>query len=426
MSDGAMISVEGLGKRYVLHRHRAHDRLLSASIVRMAKRAVTSRTTDPDEDAEVHWALKDVSFQVQPGEAMGIIGRNGAGKSTLLKIISRLTRPSEGRIVTRGRIGSMLEVGVGFNPELTGRENVMLSGVILGIPRADIRKKFDDIVEFSGIRPFIDVPVKRYSSGMRIRLAFAVMVMLEPEVLLIDEVLSVGDAEFKRRSADRMQELIRSGRTVLFVSHSKATVEQLCDRAMELDRGRLVSIGATSRVVDHYSAMNIDRNVQHNAYAAFDPEPDKTMSIREVAVLSENGNCSGEIDLSEPMRVRVGYDINEDVENVHVFCRIQSEDNVTVLGSGDADYDPANLGLRRRGSYTAEFQIDGGLIEAGTYRIAITLGEPYGKTFDRRAGVVQFNIVDRSSRRRAWYPQTRPGLIGREYPWTYEGRSPFA
>lgn len=426
MSDGAMISVEGLGKRYVLHRHRAHDRLLSASIVRMAKRAVTSRTTDPDEDAEVHWALKDVSFQVQPGEAMGIIGRNGAGKSTLLKIISRLTRPSEGRIVTRGRIGSMLEVGVGFNPELTGRENVMLSGVILGIPRADIRKKFDDIVEFSGIRPFIDVPVKRYSSGMRIRLAFAVMVMLEPEVLLIDEVLSVGDAEFKRRSSDRMQELIRSGRTVLFVSHSKATVEQLCDRAMELDRGRLVSIGATSRVVDHYSAMNIDRNVQHNAYAAFDPEPDKTMSIREVAVLSENGNCSGEIDLSEPMRVRVGYDINEDVENVHVFCRIQSEDNVTVLGSGDADYDPANLGLRRRGSYTAEFQIDGGLIEAGTYRIAITLGEPYGKTFDRRAGVVQFNIVDRSSRRRAWYPQTRPGLIGREYPWTYEGRSPFA
>ncbi len=426
MSDGAMISVEGLGKRYVLHRHRAHDRLLSASIVRMAKRAVTSRTTDPDDDAEVHWALKDVSFQVQPGEAMGIIGRNGAGKSTLLKIISRLTRPSEGRIVTRGRIGSMLEVGVGFNPELTGRENVMLSGVILGIPRADIRKKFDDIVEFSGIRPFIDVPVKRYSSGMRIRLAFAVMVMLEPEVLLIDEVLSVGDAEFKRRSADRMQELIRSGRTVLFVSHSKATVEQLCDRAMELDRGRLVSIGATSRVVDHYSAMNIDRNVQHNAYAAFDPEPDKTMSIREVAVLSENGNCSGEIDLSEPMRVRVGYDINEDVENVHVFCRIQSEDNVTVLGSGDADYDPANLGLRRRGSYTAEFQIDGGLIEAGTYRIAITLGEPYGKTFDRRAGVVQFNIVDRSSRRRAWYPQTRPGLIGREYPWTYEGRSPFA
>ena len=195
----AMISVENLSKRYVLLRHKAHDRLLSASIIGMAKRAVT-RPADPDDDADVHWALRDVNFEVAQGEALGIIGRNGAGKSTLLKIISRLTRPTDGRVVTRGRIGSMLEVGVGFNPMLTGRENVMLSGVILGIKRSEIRKKFDDIVEFSGIRPFIDVPVKRYSSGMRVRLAFAVMVMLEPEILLVDEVLSVGDAEFKRRS----------------------------------------------------------------------------------------------------------------------------------------------------------------------------------------------------------------------------------
>lgn len=421
----AMISVEGLGKRYLLHRHRAHDRLLSASMIRMASRAIRP-TVDPEADAEVHWALKDVSFEVNQGEAMGIIGRNGAGKSTLLKIISRLTRPTEGRVITRGRIGSMLEVGVGFNPELTGRENVMLSGVILGIQRSEIRKKFDDIVEFSGIRPFIDVPVKRYSSGMRIRLAFAVMVMLEPEILLIDEVLSVGDAEFKRRSSDRMQELIRSGRTVLFVSHSRQTVEQLCDRAMELDRGHLVSIGATSRVVDHYAAMSLDPNAQHNAYASFEPETDKSMSIREVAVLTSSGNCSGEIELADPLRIRIGYDINEDIENVHVFCRLETAEGVTVLGSGDADYDPANLGLRRRGSYNAEFQIEGGLLEAGSYRLSLSLGVPYESTIDRRPGVVQFSVVDRSSRRSAWYPQTRPGLLGREYPWFYEGKSPFA
>lgn len=420
-----MISVESLSKRYVLRRHKAHDRLLAASVIHSARRVLT-RPKDPDQDADVHWALRDVSFEVAQGEALGIIGRNGAGKSTLLKIISRLTRPSSGRVVTRGRIGSMLEVGVGFNPELTGRENVMLSGVILGIKRGEIRRKFDDIVEFSGIRPFIDVPVKRYSSGMRVRLAFAVMVMLEPEVLLVDEVLSVGDAEFKRRSAARMQELIRSGRTVLFVSHSKQIVEQLCDRALELDRGRLVSIGATSRVVDHYSTVTQVAGPQSNAYTSFKGEPEKAMCIREISVLSQNGNCSGEIELAEPVRVRLSYDINEDIEHVHAFCRIETADGVSVISSGDADYDPTHLGKRRRGSYTAEFAIDGGLLEAGAYRVSVSLGVPYDKNFDRRVDAVQFKVVDRSSRRRLWYPQTRPGLIGREYPWMYEGRAPFA
>ncbi len=420
-----MITAENLSKRYTLRRHNAHDRLLAASIIGMASRAI-SRPKDPDQDADVHWALRDVSFEVRRGEAMGIIGRNGAGKSTLLKIISRLTRPSKGRVITRGRIGSMLEVGVGFNPELTGRENVMLSGVILGISRTEIRKKFDAIVEFSGIRPFIEIPVKRYSSGMRIRLAFAVMVMLEPEVLLIDEVLSVGDAEFKRRSADRMQELIRSGRTVLFVSHNRTTVEQICDRAMELDRGRLVSIGATSQVVDHYAAMDITPQADSNAYASYEPEGDKSACIREIAVLTADGNCSGEIELAEPMRIRIGYDLNEDVSGAHVFCRIETPEGVTVLGSGDADYDPTHLGLRRRGTYNAEFQVEGGLIEAGNYRLSVSIGVPYEKNMDRRVDAVQFRVVDRSSRRRAWYQQTRPGLVGREFPWIYEGRAPFA
>ncbi|MCA9273829.1 MAG: ABC transporter ATP-binding protein [Phycisphaerales bacterium] len=425
MSD-AMISVENLSKRFVLLRHKAHDRLLSASIISMAKRAV-SRPADPDQDADVHWALRNVSFEVAQGEALGIIGRNGAGKSTLLKIISRLTRPTEGRVVTRGRIGSMLEVGVGFNPMLTGRENVMLSGVILGIKRSEIRKKFDDIVEFSGIRPFIDVPVKRYSSGMRVRLAFAVMIMLEPEILLVDEVLSVGDAEFKRRSSARMQELIRGGRTVLFVSHSKQIVEQLCDRALELDRGRLVSIGATSRVVEHYTHATQDDLVgSSNAFKEFEAEASKAMCIRELSVISINGNCSGEIEMAEPLRVRMSYDINEDIQGAHAFCRIETAEGIVVVSSGDADYDPAHLGKRRRGSYTAEFQIDGGLLEAGEYRVSASLGVPYEKNFDRRPDAVQFRVVDRSSRRRLWYPQTRPGLIGREYPWVYEGRAPFA
>lgn len=417
-----MISCESLSKRYVLRQHRTHDRLLSASAVGAVRRALISRVAD--EDRDVHWALKDVSFEVAPGEALGIIGRNGAGKSTLLKIISRLTLPTSGRVIVRGRVGSMLEVGVGFNPELTGLENVFLSGVILGIPRREIRSKLEEMIDFSGVRPFIEVPVKRYSSGMRIRLAFAVMTTLEPELLLIDEVLSVGDAEFRRRSAAKMEDLIRSGRTVLFVSHSREIVERLCDRALELDRGRLVSIGATARVVEHY--REAIRDEASAAYAAFEPDPNKAMCIREVAVLTLRGDCSGEIEMAEPLRVRIAYDINEDIENVHVFCRIETQEGVTVIGSGDADYDPSCLGRRRRGSYAVEFEVDGGLLEAGGYRVAVSAGVPFEKNFDRRPEAVTFRVVDRSSRRRLWYTQTRPGVIGREYPWMYDGRAPWS
>ncbi|MGP1273032.1 MAG: ABC transporter ATP-binding protein [Phycisphaerales bacterium] len=421
-----MIEAEGLSKRYLLYQRRHHERMLTTSLLRGLGGAFRRSRPDSDTNSTVHWALKDVSFKVAQGEALGIVGRNGAGKSTLLKIISRLTLPTEGRVTVRGRVGSMLEVGVGFKPELTGRENVFLSGVILGIPRREIRRKLDEIVEFSGVRPFIDVPVSRYSSGMRIRLAFAVMATLEPEILLIDEVLSVGDSEFRRRSAARMEDLIRGGRTVLFVSHNRDIVERLCDRALELDRGRLVSIGATARVVEHYEESTLERLKGSSAYGSFEPDPSKAMCIREVAVLSSVGDCSGEVEMAEPFRVRIGYDINEDIEGVHVFCRIVTQDGVTVLASGDADYDPSLLGRRRRGSYTAEFEVDGGLLESGVYRVTVSSGPPYEQNFDRRADAATFQIVDRSSRRRLWYPQTRPGLIGREYPWSYEGRSPWA
>ncbi|MEM1072296.1 MAG: ABC transporter ATP-binding protein [Planctomycetota bacterium] len=418
-----MIESQGLSKRYVLRYKNSHEDLLFSSMFRFARRAMGR--PEPEQPGSEHWALKDVSFEVQPGEALGIIGRNGAGKSTLLKIISRLTLPTEGRVVVRGRVGSMLEVGVGFNPDLTGRENIYLSGVILGMPRVEIRRRLDEIIEFSGVRPFIDVPVTRYSSGMRIRLAFAVMANLEPEILLIDEVLSVGDAEFRRRSSARMEELIRGGRTVLFVSHNREIVERLCDRALELDRGRLVSIGATASVAEHYEAATggVDTT---NAYASYEADTSKPMCVREVSVLSPLGDCSGELDMAQPIRIRIGYDINEDIENVNVFCRISTGDGVTVLGSSDADFDPANLGRRRRGSYTAAFDIEGSLLEAGSYMVTVSVGEPFVKVFDRRADAVTFQLVDRSSRRRLWYPTTRPGLVGREYPWVYEGRLPWS
>ncbi|MEO1585125.1 MAG: ABC transporter ATP-binding protein [Planctomycetota bacterium] len=417
-----------VSKKYLLRHRTAGDAMAVSSLADLirSKLPFGSRRVESDRPgSEVHWALRDVTFDVAQGEALGIIGRNGAGKSTLLKIISRLTLPSEGRVSVRGRIGSMLEVGVGFKNELTGRENIALSGAILGIPRREIRQKTDEIIEFSGIRPFIDVPVKRYSSGMRIRLAFAVMATLEPEVLLIDEVLSVGDAEFKRRSAQRMEELIRSGRTVLFVSHNRDIVERLCDRAIELDRGQLVSMGATPRVADHYARASGEAETT-DAYNEFEADPERPCRIRLAAVLDQTASVADEIEMAKPFRLRVGYDINEDVDGVNVFCRIETPEGIGILCSGDADYDPARLGPRRRGAYIAEVEIDGGLLEAGAYRLTVSVGIPFERIFDREVNAVAFRIVDRSSRRRLWYPQTRPGLIGREYPWVYDGRSPWA
>jgi len=216
--------------------------------------AVARRLVQRDHKAhyEEIWALRDVSLEVYEGEVLGVIGRNGAGKSTLLKILTRITTPTSGRAEIRGRVGSLLEVGTGFHPELTGRENVFLNGSVLGMKRREIQHRFSEIVEFSGVEQFIDTPVKRYSSGMSVRLAFAVAAHLEPEVLLVDEVLAVGDAEFQRRCLGRMEDLSQSGRTVIFVSHQMQAVAQLCDRAILLEKGSVVLDGASGDVVAHY------------------------------------------------------------------------------------------------------------------------------------------------------------------------------
>jgi lipopolysaccharide transport system ATP-binding protein len=232
--DPAAICAEGLSKRYQI-----------GSRTGMAWLARPSETL---------WALRDVSFDVAPGEAVGIVGRNGAGKSTLLKILARITEPSDGRAVIRGRVGSLLEVGTGFHPELSGRENVFLNGAILGMRKAEIEARFDAIAAFSGVERFLDTPVKRYSSGMRVRLAFAVAAHLDPEILIVDEVLAVGDAEFQRRCLGAMGDVVGTGRTILFVSHNLAAVRSLCTRALWIDDGRLRCEGAVDEVLDRYLA----------------------------------------------------------------------------------------------------------------------------------------------------------------------------
>ncbi len=267
-----MVQCERLGKRYEIRHERDRQQyvalrdVLAAAIKAPFSRA-SGRTARPAR--EDFWALRNVSFAIAPGEVVGIIGRNGAGKSTLLKVLSRITEPSEGRLTLAGRVASLLEVGTGFHPELTGRENIFLNGAILGMTRAEIVRKFDEIVAFAEVERFLDTPVKRYSSGMYVRLAFAVAAHLEPEILIVDEVLAVGDAEFQKKCLGKMHEVSRGGRTVLFVSHNMGAIQALCSRALWLNQGELQFDGAVNDAVNAYLASSTpgSRVVQNRAEA---------------------------------------------------------------------------------------------------------------------------------------------------------------
>ncbi len=250
------IRVQNLSKRYQIGAQSGANWRLSDAMKGAARstwnKVKSLAAAGPTSDRDAYWAVQDVSFDVQPGEVVGLVGRNGAGKSTLLKLLSRITTPTSGRIEVRGRLGSLLEVGTGFHPELSGRENVYLNGSILGMTRREIAKKFDQIVEFSEIGKFLDTPVKRYSSGMYVRLAFSIAAHLEPDILILDEVLAVGDATFQRKCIDRMTELARAGHTILFVTHNMQLVPRLCDRAVHLSKGRVIEVGPSDVVTQHY------------------------------------------------------------------------------------------------------------------------------------------------------------------------------
>lgn len=248
----AIISIEKLGKRYSLRHQRERYTALRDVLAERAKRLFRRNGVGTRASKEDFWALKNISFEVKQGEVVGIIGRNGAGKSTLLKILSRITEPTEGRVKIKGRVASLLEVGTGFHPELTGRENIFLNGAILGMTRHEIRKKFDEIVAFAETEKFLDTPVKRYSSGMYVRLAFAVAAHLEPEILVVDEVLAVGDAQFQKKCLGKMDQVAKAGRTVLFVSHNMAVIQRLCSIAMLLQEGHLALMGGIKHAIGEY------------------------------------------------------------------------------------------------------------------------------------------------------------------------------
>ena len=344
-----VIKVESLSKRYrygVIGHGTLYKDIESWWARLRGKEDPNMRITSdvgPGLDGEWFWALEDISFDVQQGEVLGIIGRNGAGKSTLLKILSRVTTPTRGVAKIRGRLASLLEIGTGFHQELTGRENIYLNGAILGMTKAEIKSKFDEIVDFSGIEEFIDTPVKRYSSGMYVRLAFAVAAHLEPEILLVDEVLAVGDTEFQKKCLGKMEDVAKEGRTILFVSHNMAAIRGLCRRTILLDKGKLLMDSATGQAVAHY----LDRNLLEGAIASDEQiesrmegkinRSNPSVRFRQIALLDRDGVPKNSFDSDEDIVVSITFECLRAVRNLHVLVNVVDENNFPILTSWNID-----------------------------------------------------------------------------------------
>ena len=363
------ISVEGLSKRYRLGQYRAAYGTLRDSLALAARRA-TQRHREHHEDPEL-WALKNVSFDVAEGDVVGVIGRNGAGKSTLLKILTRITAPTEGRAEIRGRVGSLLEVGTGFHPELTGRENIFLNGSILGMKRREIALKLPEIVEFSGVEKFIDTPVKRYSSGMYVRLAFSVAAHLEPEILLVDEVLAVGDAEFQRRCLGRMEEIGESGRTVLFVSHNMQAMTRLCDRVILLDGGEVVEDGESSAVVAHYLQSDLGTGSSRTWPDPAAAPGDDLARLRSVRIVDEHGKQLDAVDVRQRIGIEVGFSVLREGEPV--FPKLKVVDRQGAVAFNAMDTTERWRAPAAVGDYVSTAWLPGNLLNEGLTAVDVAI-----------------------------------------------------
>lgn len=377
-----------------------------------------NETTPDDYDrAKVLWALKDVTFEVPHGEIMGVIGRNGAGKSTLLKIMSKITEPTEGRIRISGRVGSLLEIGTGFHPELTGRENIYLNGAIIGMSRREINARFNEIVEFSEIGRFIDTPVKRYSSGMFTRLAFAVSAHLDPEILIIDEVLSVGDAAFQKKCMRKMTALMKSGKTVMFVSHSMGTVAELCTHAVLLQEGQVLATGKTDEVIARYTKVLSD-GAEVVSFAGGKDEA-RPAQILSVQLLNARGEAQSTFDINDEFRIRVTFEILRESDGVQLALLL-SRNMAEVMNTFDTDSGPDRLPDRPPGRYESTLSMPAKFLKAGGYSLQLAIGSPT-QLFQLIENAAQFKIVELSEiGQHRGYRSERLGHIICPGTWTTE------
>ena len=413
------LRVHDLGKRYALGAQlNAYDTLRD---VLASKFSLFGRKRRADNDQTHIWALRHVSFDVPEGSVLGIIGKNGAGKSTLLKILSRVTEPTEGYAEIRGRVGALLEVGTGFHPELTGRENIYLNGAILGMSRAEIDRKFDEIVAFAEMERFLDTPVKRYSSGMYVRLAFAVAAHLEPEILVVDEVLAVGDAAFQRKSLGRMSDVARGGRTVLFVSHNMSAILNLTKEAIVLEKGRIAFRGPTPEAVDYYLASTMTRSGER----IWQPEeiPATAAPFRPLAlrVKDTRGRVTDAVRSVEPVTIEVTYALDAPIQGLRVGIYLLSTRGEYVFTSFDTDEQETfqRWETRPAGRYVSRCTIPANLLNSGRYLVSLNASVYNVKRYFQEDNAVAFT-VDATGAPGSHWAEPRPGVVRPRLDWEIE------
>lgn len=367
-------------------------------------------------DSDIVWSLKDLNFEIEQGDAVGIIGRNGAGKSTLLKILSRVTTPTTGAVKVKGRVASLLEVGTGFHPELSGRDNIFLNGAILGMRKAEIKKHFDSIVDFAGVERYIDTPVKRYSSGMYVRLAFAVAAHLESEILIVDEVLAVGDLEFQKKCLGKMNEVSKGeGRTVLFVSHNLSSVKSLCTKGLHINKGNLNFEGAIDQAIESYLVSDKDLNKEYKSVFIPEKHSKNDFYINKIKLI--NKNDSDYFGINENIEIEIYYTLTIDLVGSVINIQIDKHD-ATVALSFDTDSNQDRLNFRQKGDYKTTLLIPSYTFKPGDFFLTFATGIANSSTSNRYERCLRFKInLDTENEAFISYAEKRPGFIPMRLNW---------
>jgi lipopolysaccharide transport system ATP-binding protein len=415
-----IIRVENVSKQYAIGAREASYGTLRESLSKAVRAPFGGRRAAPLSDRTL-WALREISFEVRPGEILGIIGRNGAGKSTLLKVLSRITEPTTGRIELYGRLGSLLEVGTGFHPELTGRENIYLNGAILGMRRSEIERKFDEIVAFAEIEKFLDTPVKHYSSGMYMRLAFAVAASLEPEILVVDEVLAVGDYEFQKKCLGKMGDISKDGRTVLLVSHNLPSIVNLCQRAILLNGGKIITTGEPAEVVQTYLSTTYSAGGEVVWPDLEEAPGNETVRLRAVRILQDGiDGATADIDISKEVLVQITYQNLEEGTPLYAGLWLKDQMGTFVLSSANLHsmnltVDPWYGQPSPRGLFQSICRIPSNFLNEGLYNISAIVGKVPNRTQILEEGVLSFHAHDTGEMRKEYQgswagPVIRPRL----------------
>ncbi len=424
-----VIKAENLGKKYIIGhqasagyktfreqmQHHAHN------FYSRTKKMITGQQVTEGDELEEFWALKEISFDINKGDRVGIIGKNGAGKSTLLKVLSRITEPTTGKVSIKGRVASLLEVGTGFHPELTGRENVFLNGAIMGMSRSEIKRKFDEIVDFSGVEKFLDTPVKRYSSGMYVRLAFSVAAHLEPEILVVDEVLAVGDAEFQKKCLGKMQDVSSSeGRTVLFVSHNMPALLSLCNKAILLKSGKFENMGRADEIVQEYILSVANGNTDISSAIKIHSDKTKLLSVS----VKQNNAYRADVDIAKPVLIEMVYEIMED----DTICTpsIVVKDNFDMEIFASFNSPGASLVLDnyygvplKKGIYTSTVMIPANFLNDNNYFADIYLSKLLQEVYTYAEKAILFNVIDTGEMSKEYHNKWK-GVVRPKFEWHTE------